>query len=178
MEVALTAVSREADWKWAITSEDEWYKAAYHKNDGVTGNYWEYPTESENAPTAELPPGGDLTNGSANYNDIDIAYYINVVGSYDTIVLDEYVSDSPYDTFDQGGNVWEWTEAIVLSNGACRGGSGGSTSIHLSASNRTPWNRDTEIDGIGFRVVHVPEPGTITLLLCGLASLALLRRRR
>ncbi len=25
---ALMAVSREADWTWAITSEDEWYKAA------------------------------------------------------------------------------------------------------------------------------------------------------
>lgn len=34
----LQAVNRNADWNWAITSEDEWYKAAYHKNDGVTGN--------------------------------------------------------------------------------------------------------------------------------------------
>ena len=31
------AVNREADWKWAIPTEDEWYKAAYHKNDGDHG---------------------------------------------------------------------------------------------------------------------------------------------
>ena len=43
----LTAVNREADWKWAIPTEDEWYKAAYHKNDGVTGNYFKYPTSSD-----------------------------------------------------------------------------------------------------------------------------------
>ena len=30
-------IQRSADAKWAVTSEDEWYKAAYHKNDGVTG---------------------------------------------------------------------------------------------------------------------------------------------
>jgi len=61
---ALAAVSRESDWKWAISSHDEWFKAAYHKNDGVTGNYFYYPTGSDTDPTAELPPGG--TN-SANH---------------------------------------------------------------------------------------------------------------
>ena len=25
---------------YVIPTENEWYKAAYHKNDGVTGNYW------------------------------------------------------------------------------------------------------------------------------------------
>ncbi|MCP4450074.1 MAG: formylglycine-generating enzyme family protein, partial [Planctomycetes bacterium] len=29
-DTALVAISRKADWKWAITSEDEWYKAAYY----------------------------------------------------------------------------------------------------------------------------------------------------
>ncbi len=35
-EAALLAISREADWKWAITSEDEWYKAAYYKGGGTS----------------------------------------------------------------------------------------------------------------------------------------------
>ena len=39
-------VNRKADWKWAIPSEDEWYKAAYHRNDGDTGNYCDYPTSN------------------------------------------------------------------------------------------------------------------------------------
>ena len=46
---ALLAVSRKADWKWAITGEDEWYKAAYHKSDGVTGNYFDYAIPHQDA---------------------------------------------------------------------------------------------------------------------------------
>ena len=34
-----------------IPSEDEWYKAAYHKNNGVTGNYWDYPTGTNTVPS-------------------------------------------------------------------------------------------------------------------------------
>ena len=42
-----TLFGRNAGAKFFIPTEDEWYKAAYHKNDGVTGNYWDYPTASE-----------------------------------------------------------------------------------------------------------------------------------
>ena len=38
--------ARQPDAKWWIPTEDEWYKAAYHKNDGVTDHYWDYPTAS------------------------------------------------------------------------------------------------------------------------------------
>jgi hypothetical protein len=31
---------RHKDAFYFLPSEDEWYKAAYHKNDGVTANYW------------------------------------------------------------------------------------------------------------------------------------------
>ena len=54
----LLAVSREADWKWAIPTENEWYKAAYHKNDGVTSNYFDYPTGSDSV------PGRDITEAT------------------------------------------------------------------------------------------------------------------
>jgi hypothetical protein len=37
---AMAAVTRNAGARWWLPSEDEWYKAAYHQNDGVTGNYW------------------------------------------------------------------------------------------------------------------------------------------
>lgn len=33
-------IQRNPGWNWAVTSEDEWYKAAYHYNDGVTGDYF------------------------------------------------------------------------------------------------------------------------------------------
>jgi formylglycine-generating enzyme len=45
------AITRNADAKFWIPTENEWYKAAYHKNDGVTGNYWDYPTRSDSVPS-------------------------------------------------------------------------------------------------------------------------------
>ena len=51
---ALMQVVREPDATWVIPSEDEWYKAAYHKNDGVTGNYYNYPTSSNSVPDNDL----------------------------------------------------------------------------------------------------------------------------
>ncbi|MGD2110789.1 MAG: SUMF1/EgtB/PvdO family nonheme iron enzyme, partial [Phycisphaerae bacterium] len=52
-DAALLLIDRKPDATWVIPSEDEWYKAAYHYNDGVTGNYWDYPTGSNTAPTSE-----------------------------------------------------------------------------------------------------------------------------
>jgi hypothetical protein len=102
-------IQRNANWKWAVTSEDEWYKAAYHKNDGVTGNYFDYPTSSDTAPGRDM---ADVSGNNANYYTgsgpipIDSPYYTTVAGEFQN-------SDSPYGTFDQGGNVWEWNEAVV-----------------------------------------------------------------
>ena len=53
-----------------LPSDHEWYKAAYHKNDGATGNYWDYPTATDDTPSNEVvdpDPGNnanfyDLTN--------------------------------------------------------------------------------------------------------------------
>jgi formylglycine-generating enzyme required for sulfatase activity len=173
-DAALLAVSREADWTWAITSEDEWYKAAYHKNDGVTGNYFEYPTSSDSTPSNDLispdpgnnatyyPSGGDYTIGSP--------YYRTEVGEFEN-------SESPYDTFDQGGNVWEWNESILDGQSrGLRGGSFDSIGVTLHASSRDYSRPAVEVDSIGFRVSEVPEPATMGLLSIG--GLALLRRRR
>lgn len=47
-----------------LPNEHEWYKAAYHKNDGVTGNYWDYATGSNTIPTA----AAGTNSGTAVYD--------------------------------------------------------------------------------------------------------------
>ena len=51
---------RHKDAYYFLPNDDEWYKAAYHKNDGVTANYWDYATGSNN-----IPDGIDFTGDTA-----------------------------------------------------------------------------------------------------------------
>ena len=45
-------IQRNAGWKWAVTSEDEWYKAAYYKGGSTNAGYWDYPTQQRHGPGA------------------------------------------------------------------------------------------------------------------------------
>ena len=156
---ALMAVTRKANATWVIPSEDEWYKSAYHKNDGVTGNYWDYPTSSNSVPINVLgdptDPGNNATyydyygTGTGGYT-IGSPYYRTEVGAHEN-------SDSPYGTFDQGGNVWEWNEAVLLGGlyRGLRGGSFNNSTAYLRASYRHRHYPSYEYSNIGFRVSEV-----------------------
>ena len=164
--VANNTVVRNPDWQWAVTSADEWYKAAYHMNDGVTGNYWDYPNQSDTPPTAEVPPGADL-NGSANYaNAVGTPI---AAGSYDTMDAGEYVSEGPYGTFDMSANVIEWNEEITGAGRFRRGAYWAYGADKIHAEYRS-WRNAPSEGVIGFRVARIPEPGSITLLVCGLVA--------
>ncbi len=154
-------VARNADWLWAVPTEDEWYKAAYY--DGDSAVYYNYPTRSNMAPTAENAPGTDDTNGSANYD--RAVGDLTDVGSYTS-----KPSDSPYGTYDQGGNVSEWNEAIIKSVRGLRGGSFRWYEWELAAAVRGRQYPPHEDRHIGFRVASIPEPGSITLFVCGLVA--------
>jgi formylglycine-generating enzyme required for sulfatase activity len=185
----LLSVTREADWTWAITSDDEWYKAAYHKNNGVTGDYYYYPTRSDTKPgyvSDELgiinpDPGNTATyDGDGHYwyedgDGIGAPYWRTEVGEHEN-------SASPYGTFDQGANVWEWTEGVSWGRGL-RGGSYYDAYDGYTNSDRRLYLDPRQFsDHTGFRLVqatpnHLPEPATLALLALGGGAVVLRRRR-
>ena len=169
--------ARQAGALFFLPTEDEWYKAAYYDTNRFSpgvGGYWEYPTMSDTTPTSEAPPGGA---NSANYFDgvewaLGPPYYTSEVGAY----LD---SESAYGTFDQGGNVWEWSEAALYTDYRClRGGAWTGYWGYLSASMQGyGFYPSIEEYGIGFRLASpIPEPATVSLF--GIAAAAAMLRRR
>ncbi len=158
----------------------------------MTGNYWDYPTSTDAVPYSDQPPGTgahDPSNtanffdydGSANgFNDgFAVTGSLSVAGVNALTDVGAYTSAlSPYGTFDQGGNVREWNEALIGSSRGRRGGSWGSCSLNLHASNRDVDCGPVEQGGslFGFRVASIPEPSTLLLLCFG--SLAVLGTRK
>ena len=147
-----------ADAKVRLPSEDEWYKAAYYN--GATSTYSLYPNGQNSITTAD-------------------ANYANSVGSSTNVGT--YSSDpSSYGSFDQGGNVWEWNDAVIF--GSSRGLRGGSwdpnATSGLASSYRlvvvVPSDEDSNI---GFRLASVPEPSSLVLSVLA-SGVVLLRRKR
>jgi formylglycine-generating enzyme len=167
---ALMAVTRKPGATWVIPKEDEWYKAAYYDpnlNSGA-GGYWAYPTRSNTA------PGRDLNDLSGNNANCSIGYPGPIQSPYWTTIVGQFQnSASPYDTFDQGGNVREWNEVNISGSGRGLRGGGFSSLNHsgLASSYRDHYPPTTEYGSIGFRIALVPEPGSIALLLVGAISL-------
>jgi len=175
-QATLTAVTRKTNWKWAIPTEDEWYKAAFYKGGGTDAGYWDHATSSVATPGRDMTEATNAGN-NANYYPGSGAYPIDGDGKYTTVVGEFQDSDSPYGTFDQGGNVYEWNEAFPVPGwGGLRGGSFGYTDPVLDASHRYQYQRQNDLASSGFRVV-VPEPATLALLALGGIGM-LLRRRR
>jgi formylglycine-generating enzyme required for sulfatase activity len=147
----------------AIASEDEWYKAAYYKGGSTTAGYWDFPNESDS-----------ITTDDANYG-----FSVGTVTD-----VGAYSGDaSHYGTFDQGGNVWEWNDAILFtSDRGLRGGSFNSfDASFLQSSDRFNTNPSSEFDTIGFRVsslAPIPEPSAYAAILgCLALAIAIVRRK-
>ncbi|MEI6512534.1 MAG: SUMF1/EgtB/PvdO family nonheme iron enzyme [bacterium] len=174
-------IGRNAGATWTVTSEDEWYKAAYYKGGNTNAGYWLYPTKSNTAPGNNM---ADPSGNNANYY-TGIGSYPIDSGKYTTVVGEFQNSASAYGTFDQGGNVFEWNEAIPYIGGgyAYRGLRGGSFNYYyfdgLRSADRNYNYPAYEFSNIGFRVSQVvPEPSSIIALLGGLGSLLAFRRQR
>lgn len=141
-----------------LPSRDEWYKAAYYAS--ASDSYSRYPTASNS-----------ITVDDANYD--------NSVGS--TTAIGSYPGDASFSgTFDQGGNVQEWTEEVSGSTGASRRQYGGNFSTGEAAlSSDSSGNGSVPTfssNFVGFRLVSIPEPSSLALVL--FSGAVLVRRRR
>lgn len=144
--------------KFHIPTEDEWYKAAYYNGAGAYSLY---------------PNGQDtITTEDANY--------AGSIGSQTDV--GSYAGDpSAYGTYDQGGNVWEWTERVSgTTSRGLRGGGIFSNASHLSSAGINANNISYEGNSVGFRVASiapVPEPSSWAIGMV-LAGIGVLRRKR
>ena len=162
-----------------LPTQDQWYKAAYY--DPTQAAYWAYPTQSYTAPGNIIGNDANQANGLA-INGGDVTYAVTQSAAYDA--AQNYLtpvgafsgSGSAYGTFDQGGNVLEWNDAVVGTERGLRGGSwsdGDMGSSSLSYSN----DPSAELGFVGFRLASIPEPtaGVLSLLA---GSMLLVRRQR
>jgi formylglycine-generating enzyme required for sulfatase activity len=148
---------------WWIPSEDEWFKAAYYKGGGTNAGYWLYPTESDSAPgntiggaanQANYYAGDFAVTQSANYS--ATLNYLTDAGVFGN-------STSAYDTYDQGGNVYEWNDGVVGSSRGVRGGNWGSGVEALPSSYRAINDVPSSEFAVGFRAASGARTPSVVL---------------
>jgi len=150
--------TKNAGAKWWISSENEWYKAAYYdpQLNGGRGGYWRYTTKSNDAPGNEI---GDKPN-QANYI-VNARFSINSAGSKAsqlTKVGAFSKSASPYGTFDQGGNVAQWIDSLIPQKPAgMRGGCYNGFADGLQSSSHAYPEPSEKSGYVGFRVATLPQ---------------------
>ena len=144
-----------------LPSENEWHKAAYY--DPLTQSYFRYATRSNLPPNYLLDPqdtnAANYTPGGWPDPDYELAIgHVTDVGAFAS-------SPSPYGTFDQSGNVWEWNENTIISIGyAFRGMRGGTYSEiwdHLTGPYRGSGDPNGDYVGVGFRLASTPDSSAI-----------------
>jgi hypothetical protein len=158
-------ITRNPGAKFFLTSEDEWYKAAYYKKGGTNSGYWKYPARSDSIPTCDFPGPNPNTANCTFVGDL------NDVGAYTG-------SASPSGTFDQASNLWEWNEAQVSGfDRGVRGGSYAGSLNNFAAATRLSINPWVEDPHVGFRIAGTEPPFSVpvpSLTPFGLATLCVL----
>ena len=127
------AAVRTVHTGFVLPSQDEWIKAAYYSHEPTPNgsHYWRYPTKSDEAPTPALVNAcGEVTNLASapivNFNNVaewcpsscpggDASACPEPNGFIGNLTrVGACQSPSPWNTLDQGGNLVEWTDTIVI----------------------------------------------------------------
>lgn len=159
-------VTKNPGATWWIPSQDEWFKAAYYKSGSSDAGYWKYPTQSDSFPNNNDSAG---TN-QANFQRLGV-YSITQSTTLDSnqnylTAAGTFINNpSAYGTFDQGGNVDEWTDSVVSTSfgdaRVTRGGgwsSGGLNNDSTPVSTALPSDR---LSKLGFRLARAAvSPGS------------------
>ena len=151
---------KDGNAKWWIPSEDEWFKAAYYKSGGSDAGYYLFPTKSDSL------PNNSSSAATNNANFLRLEKYavtqsasLSAVENYLTPVGDFVNSPSAYGTFDQGGNVDEWTSSTMETEHGTsfitRGGAWNTGGLNNNASPRSTALSTDRSNKIGFRLARL-----------------------
>lgn len=144
---------------WWIPSEDEWFKAAYYKGGGVSAGYWRYPTQSDDFP-------GNSSSTESNHANFlrNSTFSVTQSSTLDTnqnyLTAGATFSNAPsaYGTFDQGGNLDEWTDGLATTTFGTaritRGGAWNSGGLNNDASPTSTALPNDRTNKIGFRLAR------------------------
>ena len=157
---------RNAEARFVLPNENEWYKAAYYDpTKGGTGGYWLYPNRTSDPNVLNYQDPGPGTQFSLCFSATGGVTLTDVCNE-DAFPL----ASSYYGTFNQAGSVWEWNEPLA---GAARtrrsGGSFGNNAARIAASVRA----DNPVDGggatinQGFRIGKVSPLARLTISIQG-----------
>ncbi|MFM7322222.1 MAG: SUMF1/EgtB/PvdO family nonheme iron enzyme [Armatimonadota bacterium] len=128
-------IVRNPGARWFLPNEDEWVKAAYfappRQGSSRSEHYWDYPTQSSVRPVRDVSGSNAANVGGGEVADSGSPF--TEVGTFRR-------SPGPFGTYDQAGNVAEWTEVTRPWKG-----------IGPPAA-RWPWGGSVVSDGAGRRV--------------------------
>lgn len=160
-----TGVARTLGAKWWIPTEDEWFKAAYYKGGSSNAGYHSFPTRSDSQSPGNSDPAA--TN-QANYRVLNQNFCVTQTNAFDRgqnyLTPVGFFTNSPsaYGTFDQAGNVQEWTETEVFQRRrSARVLRGGSWQTNLETSRpREIFRANAAGRTSGFRLASAATIGT------------------
>jgi formylglycine-generating enzyme required for sulfatase activity len=159
-------ITRSPTASFVLPTEDEWYKAAYYDPAIAGGNkYWNFATGSNTTPSNDLVNPDPGNNANFFQDGYSLPSFLRTnVGDFEN-------SLSPWGTYDQMGNVGEWTETVRSGGFAVRGesystgDSGGATIGYRFVRFVSPIDEETK-NGFRIAMIHaVPEPNSCFMLV-------------